>query len=362
MSEQLAGQVFRNAAEGVPVGQPPVAEVVELASARRRRRRTWTSGVLAATLAVVGIGTWIGSRPPDDGLPDVTVRQEANPANIEWYANGVLHLREVAVDVPQVTTMVRVPDGVVYVDRAGFVVLVDLQGTLTPLGKAEPGTPIVASPIERGWVAWLEPGDSPDLVVHDTISRHELARRPVSTGTRPIAIDQDRLYFNEKGESWSWQLPDIPPALVPGADLYDVAAAVRVLRAAPGTMQIRQPLLAIDVVVPGQGAELSPDGAYVLTRVDLAEPDIVRIYDSETGDPVDSGIDDADIALAAAFGPDSTVTYVVAERGSETDDGDLHRVSNLRLFELRTCALPTGECQTISQFANERGFPVLPSN
>ena len=96
--------------------------------------------------------------------------------------------------------------------------------------------------------------------MHDTISRNDLARRPVTPGTRPIAIDQDRLYFNEHGESWSWQLPDIPPALVPGADLYDVASAVRVLRAAPGTMQIRQPLLAIEVIVPGQGAVLSSDG------------------------------------------------------------------------------------------------------
>ena len=100
--------------------------------------------------------------------------------------------------------------------------------------------------------------------------------------------------------------------------------------------------------------------------MDLAEPDIVRIYDSETGDPVESGVDDADIALAAAFGPDSTVTYVVADRGSETDDGDLHRVSNLRLFELRTCTLapataghhPAGECQTSASSRTSEGFPV----
>ena len=161
MSEQLAGLVFREAAEGVPVGQPPVDEVVALAVARRRRGRAWTGGVLASAVLVVGVATWVTTRPPDDGLPDATVRSEVNPANIEWYANGVLHLREVTVNIPQVSTMVQVPDGVVYADRTGGVVLVNQQGTLTKLGKSEPGTPLVASPIERGWVAWLEPGRSP---------------------------------------------------------------------------------------------------------------------------------------------------------------------------------------------------------
>jgi hypothetical protein len=362
VSEQLAGLVFREAAEGVPVGQPPVDEVVGVAAARRRRARAWTGGVLGFALLVVGVGTWVTTRPPDDGLPDVSVRPEANPANIEWYANGVLHLREVAVEIPQVTALLQVPDGVVYSDRAGHVVLVNHQGDLTTLGRSEPGTPIVASPVERGWVAWLEPGSSPDLVVHDTLSRHELARRPVTPGTRPIAIDQDRLYFNERGESWSWQLPDIPPALVPGADLYDVASAVRVLRAAPGTMQIRQPLLAIEVIVPGQGAVLSQDGGYVLTRVDAEQPDVVRIYDSETGDPVASGLADEELAVAAAFGPDSTVTYVVTSREHGTDGDDLLRLSESRSFELRTCQLVTGACETLRQLGSGQGLPVLPGN
>ena len=279
MSEYLAGELFREAGEGVPVGQPPVDEVLGLARDRRRRRLTWGAGVVVATVAALGIGTWVGTRPPDNELPDVVVRSEPNPANIEWYGNGVLHLDKVTVELPQVTALVQVPDGVVFADRAGRVVLVDVEGTLTFLGRSEPDTPIAAS-ADRGWVAWLEPGSQPDLVVHDTVTRHELARRTVTKGTRPIAIDQDRLYYNEHGESWSWQLPDIEPALVPNADLYDVAAAVRVQRAGPGTMQIRQPLLATRVFVPGSEAVLSPDGEYVLTRLDLPCP---RSSGSTTG-------------------------------------------------------------------------------
>jgi hypothetical protein len=361
VSEYLAGEIFREAGEGVPVGQPPVDDVLAMARDRRRRRVTWGGAVVAVTVVALGVGTWVGTRPPDDGLPDVTVRSESNPANIEWYANGVLHLRRVTVDIPQVVAMVQVPDGIVYADRAGHVVLVDVEGTLTSIGNSEPGTPIVASP-ERGWVAWLEPGSLPDLVVHDTVTRHELARRPVNQGTRPIAIDQDRLYFHEHGESWSWQLPDIDPAIVPNADLYDVAAAVRVQRAEPGTMQIRQPLLATRVFVPGSAAVLSPDGEYVLTRLDLASlPGVVRIYDGN-GDQLETGVDDDELTLAAAFGPDHTVTYVVTTRDHGTDGDDLLRLSESRPFELRTCALETGTCSTITQFGNDHGLPVLPNN
>jgi hypothetical protein len=360
VSEYLASEIFREAGEGVPVAQPPVDEVLALSRDRRRRRRTWTAGVVVATVAAVGIGTWLGTRPPDSGLPDATVRSESNPANIEWYANGVLHLPKVAVGLPQITALVQVPDGVVFADRAGRVVLVDVEGTLTFLGRSAPGTPLAAS-AQRGWVAWLEPGAHPDLVVHDTVTRHELARRPMSEGTRPIAIDQDRLYFNEHGESWSWQLPDIEPALVPNADLYDVAAAVRVQRAEPGTMQIREPLLATHVFVPGSQAVLSPDGEYVLTRLNLAEPEVVRIY-AANGDVVDSGIEDDEFALAAAFGPDHTISYVVTYRDHGTDGDDLLRLSESRPFELRTCELETGACSTVTQFGNDHGLPVLPNN
>ena len=360
MSEYLAGEIFREAAEGVPVGQPPVDDVLALSRDRRRRRRTWTTGVAAVTLAAVGVGTWLGTRPADDGLPDVTVRTEANPANIEWYANGVLHMPKVTVDVPRLTAMVQVPDGIVYADRDGHVVLVDAEGTLTSLGFSEPGSPLVAS-AERGWVAWLEQGTRPDLVVHDTVTRHELARRPVSQGTRPIAIDQDRLYFNEHGESWSWQLPDIDPALVPGTDLFDVAAAVRVQRAEPGRMQIRQPVLATRVFVPGSQAVLSPDGAYVLSRLDVDLSSVVRIYDAN-GDEIDTGLDDDELALAAAFGPDHTISYIVNQLDPANDGEDVTRVSEMRPFELRTCALETGSCSTVAQLDNVHGSPVLPNN
>ena len=109
---------------------------------------------------------------------------------------------------------------------------------------------------------------------------------------------------------------------MPNADLYDVAAAVRVQRAEPGTMQIRQPLLATRVFVPGSEAVLSPDGEYVLTRLDLALPEVVRIYDAN-GDPVETGLDDDELALAAAFGPDHTITYVVTQRDQSVDGDDL---------------------------------------
>ncbi len=47
VSEYLAGEIFREAGEGVPVGQPPVDDVLALARDRRRRRLTWGAGVVA---------------------------------------------------------------------------------------------------------------------------------------------------------------------------------------------------------------------------------------------------------------------------------------------------------------------------
>ena len=69
VSEYLAGEIFREAGEGVPVGQPPVDDVLAMARDRRRRRLTWGAGVVAATVAALGIGTWVGTRPAGQRAP-----------------------------------------------------------------------------------------------------------------------------------------------------------------------------------------------------------------------------------------------------------------------------------------------------
>jgi hypothetical protein len=362
VSEQFAAQVFREACEGVPVGQPPVDDVVALASARRRRRTQWTAGIAVLAVAVVGLVTWVQTRPPDDDLPQVTVTDETNPANIAWYAGGVLHLRQVAVEMPRVTQLVQVPDGAVVTDRSGRVILVDRDGRLTRLGSSDPDSRLAASQ-ERGWVAWVEPGNDPDIVVHDTVTRHELASLPVERDTSPIAIDRARLYYDEDGETWSWQLPDFEPVLVPEADYLDVAASVRVRTAAPGFIELMEPLIDAHVAVPGTDATLSPDATYVLTHLDQDTPSSQQIFEVATGRPVVSGVaDDGGVTLAAAFGPNATITYVVGSGEHGTDGDELVRLSELKPLELRTCDLTISECHTVLDLGNDFDIPVLPSN
>jgi hypothetical protein len=362
VSEAVAGQVFREAAEGVPVGQPPVRDIEDRARARRGRRNRWIGAVLVLGLAALALGTWFATRPPPDPLPEVTVRTESNPANIAWYADGVLHLARVTVEVGQVQQLVEVPDGVVYADSDDRVVLVDVDGRLTALGEKAPDTDLVGSFV-RGWVAWLEPGSLPDLVVHDTVTRQEVARRAVAPHTTsPIAIDEDRLYFREHGDSWSWQLPDLSPVLVPHAELLDVAGAVRVQRGERGMLRIRQRFFASEAVVPGSDAVLSSDGKYVLTRADLGQPRVVRIYEGD-GRRLASGIDDKDeVVVAAAFGPDDTITYVVGRREYGADGDEFLRLSESIPFDLRTCDLRTAACTDVTQINSEHGIPVLPTN
>jgi hypothetical protein len=257
---------------------------------------------------------------------------------------------------------VQVPDGVVVIDRAGRVIQVDPEGELRLLGRNESTSRMVAS-LDRGWVAWVEPGSDPDLVVHDTVTRHELASIPVEEGTRPIAIDRARVYYDERGETWSWQLPDFEPVLVPEADYLDVNASVRVRIAGPGYVELMEPLLDEHITVPGEDAVLSPDATYVLTGLASDDPNALRIYEVATGEQVLTGLDDTeDAAVAAAFGPNETITYVVGAREHGTDGDELLRLSELTGLELRTCELPTSTCTTVLRFGDEFDVPVLPSN
>ncbi len=376
MSELLATEVFHEAQEGISVRQPPVDAVVARAKAARRRRRGWAAGVTAGIVAVVAVGTWIGTRPEDAALPDPVVKPEQNPANIEWYANGVLHLDDLTVDLPSIESMVQLGDGgVVYGDEDGQVIHVRSDGSLEALGHQEPGAPL-ASSVERGWVAWVDPHDgSPELIVHSTLTGKEVARtRLASQGDEgeepgasyPVAIDQAVVYYSAPDGDWAWEPPDGHPNAVVGGELLDVASAVRVIQAEDGFLNVIQPLFDIEIGVPGDGAMLSEDGNYVLTRVDTPVPGTVgifntrvRIYDTRSGEQVGTGLGPDDSAAVATFGPDETVTYIVRGRSNAASSDPGIRLSTSGPVFMRTCALDIQSCATPVEFAH-RQIPVLP--
>ncbi len=96
----------RAAADEVVVD--PAPSPAALAAGRERRSRL-PAGLLAGATAaalVVGVGTWLGTRPPDrpdgagatggaGGAPRVS--RVENAAEVAWWANGVLHLPHVDV-------------------------------------------------------------------------------------------------------------------------------------------------------------------------------------------------------------------------------------------------------------------------
>lgn len=356
MTSALAAEVFRAAAAAIPVGQPPVEGVLALARARRRRRQGW-AGVVGVLAGAFLVSTWVGTRGPTP-QPDPEVVVARNPADIAWYANGVLHLPEVAVRLPGLVALAAVPDGVVYADRHGRVALVDGAGRVTGLGRTAAGRH-VASHRERGWVAWVAAGSDPQLVVHDTLARREVARRPVDEAATVVAVDQDFAYYTVDGVSWSWQLPDGEP-LELGGELADVASAVRAWQTSPDTLRVSQPLFDIDVDVPGTGAVLSEDGELVLTRTQDNLPEQVRIHEAATGEDIFSGVWSDEVALAAAFGADHSVTYVVARREGQPDGGGYRRLSDSGSHVLRTCDLDAGTCRILARIGTDTGRPVLP--
>ena len=351
--------VFREASEAIALRVAPVDLVRDRARQRRRRAVRWTAGGLAALLAVVAISTWLGTRPDDPGLPDPVVTEAVNPANVAWYANRLLHLAQVTVELPQVEEMVEVPEGVVYADREGRVVLVDGDGVLTSLGRTDPGVPIAGSG-DRGWVSWRDADGEPALIVFDTIGRREVARLPVDPGALPIAVDQDKVYFSQGDQSYAWTAGQKEPGSEARDGLLDVSSAVRVTRFSDSLIMITQPLFDIELTVPGTGAQVSPDGDYVMTRVDFDFPDETRIYSAATGNQVDLDVSDLDVAVAAGFGPDDTVTFVLARREHSPDGEEYMRLSNSGPLTLRTCDLDVGTCEAVTQFANNRGVPVMP--
>ncbi|MGH3360900.1 MAG: hypothetical protein ACRDOM_00445, partial [Nocardioides sp.] len=347
----------------IPVGQPPITRVVARARARRRRTLTWTLGGVAVLALLLGVGTWLGTRPPEPAVPEAAVRQQVNPADIAWYANGVLHLAGVTVRLDGLTDVVEIPDGVVYADRDGRVVLVAADGELTRLGQTDPGKRLAAS-AERGWVAWVDQ-DTEELVVHSVVNDLELGRHPVLDGAQPVAIDQDKVFWAGAYGDWAWRVQEGDPEQLEGGTLLDVSSAVRAHRFADG-IRIVQPLFDVEIRVPGEHAELSPDGDHVVTWSGDDDPQDFRVFSTTSGEEELVGLAPDDLPQVASFGPDSTISYIVAHGPNEEEREEFMRLSASGPRLLRTCELstfgggPLPPCRTITQFSLNVGNPLLP--
>jgi DNA-directed RNA polymerase specialized sigma24 family protein len=355
-------EVFLDAGEVIPVRNPPVDDVVGRAAATRQRRRRWAAGGAAAAVVLLAASTWLGTRPSGPQLPESVVTQAQNPASIEWYANNALHLADVTVELPQVSDMVHVADSVVYGDEEGLVAQVRGDGSLVRLGETVPDRPVVGSD-ERGWVAWVQPGEAGNrLFVRDIVRGQVVASRSVAKDATPVALDGDAVLYTSRGRDWRWQPLEGEPTWTRGGDLVDVASGVRVSQVEEGRLLITQPLFDVEVTVPGDGAILSDDGDYLLTRVDQPDPQTVVLYNAASGDVIDVGLEREEVAVQAAFDADGAAVFLVEHRANQPEPGQERRLSTTGPTIMRSCEFEffEPECRTVTQFASNAGQPLLP--
>jgi hypothetical protein len=98
--------------------------------------------------------------------------------------------------------------------------------------------------------------------------------------------------------------------------------------------------------LPGRGAQLSPDGRLVMTRLPDGE---VALYDTDSGHRLVSGLAEDDHVVAFAPGRYLTVDYVLAPRaGVPTHE-----------LQLRTCHVLPTTCAIAASIPNTGGTPVL---
>lgn len=358
-------KIFREVSESIEVRPPGIEAVRHRVHEQRRRRGAAVLSVSFGLLVVVGLGTWLAIRPaePDTSLSIAPVQRQENPSGMTWFANGVLHLDHVRVALPPVQQIAVINGGAVYGDGNQVVFVAD-DGARTRLGRKVTGAALAASD-KQGWVAWIDPGGgSPEVVVYDLTSRSTVARTALNGDadkSRPIAIDQDRVFFETPTQDYEWQPLSGDPEIVAPRRLLDVSSAVRVFQSDPETISIRQPFFNIVIDRMGKGAQLSADGNYVLTHTDndRSAYGTIHIYDTRSGNEIGSGLSEQDLPIAAELGPERTVTYVVGQASDVLDPEEFLRLSRADPYELRTCSFDTGECVADTKFPNVGSTPLL---
>ena len=368
MTDQLAAEIFRYASESIEVPAVPVEAVVAEARAGRRRRvRLVVVGVAAAALVVGGL-TWSANRDPgpSEELAPAVVTREVNPVKVAWYANGRLHLAKVTVTIPDVTDLVELNGGAVYGDHDGTVAFVAADGERRRIGEKDPSVPLVASPGD-GWAAWVDPGSGgatpPTLVVYDVSNGRLLDAKEVSSGdTRPIAIDQHRVYYESPEGAFSWAPGTEVPVELDRAGLADVQSATRVYQL-NRRIDMVQSFFSVAFQRPGTTAQLSEAGILVLTKqpgpgVADGQPFRPLVYDARSGDQKPSGVGEEERAVDATFGRNNTVVYLVAQVADLDGGSDLD--GNVDpLLALRSCDLGTNRCTDVAPVQTGTDRPVL---
>ena len=319
-----------------PVHQQDIGQAV-----RERRRRWWRRGVLAASAVVVVLAgaTWITG-----GVGDAEgVEPANNPLPIPWYADGTLHLSEVTVKLPDVQQVLQVPGGVVVVDSKGEVSVVRADGERDRIGRTVPGTRVVVE-ADNGWVAWADPGNGdPELVVHDTVAEAEVGRRTLSVpgagggqpvgDSRPVAIDEERVYYRTAATDFAWEPLLGDSAFAVAGSLVDTADGARVSRHVDGLLVQPAPFRT-GFVVRAVDGRLSSSGRYLFA---LDERQELTIYDVLTGRRIPRMYSPSDLAVAWRSADDGTFLFALVHKIQDREYQDLLQLPSKGDYRVYRC-------------------------
>ncbi len=351
---------FRIGSGSIDVLSPPFDRVIAEAGAQRRRHlRIVLASVVAAVLAVGAVG-WLTTRPPPAGPSELdwAVVRQPNPVDLPWYAGGELHLAGVTVRMGGIGDLVAVDDGAVFTDEEGAVYFAAADGGVTELGHTDAGARVGAAD-QTDWVAWVDvSSDEPRLVVHNLVSELDFATLALPEGGQVVAVDQARVFFTTPGGDFMWQPSEEQPVALDRSGLLDVRSGTQVYDVGD-RIDITQLFFTTSHVLPGTGARVSPGGSFVLSRGgDGSVPFRPLLYDARTGERMRSGLAADELALDATFGPNHTMSYLVAPRADLAGGPDLDG-NSAPLVVLRSCVLAPVVCHDVIPLARPDEQPLL---
>ena len=348
----------RAAEELVVLAPPTVPDLAQRErersrASRRRAARVALPLLVVAAVAAGYVATRDGSAKPPAPGPHETIERAAatlqeNPApGVVWYADGQLHLAHSVVAVEGLTNMTQLGTGVVYGDDQGRVVHLQSNGVREVLGHTDPAAAVAAT-AETFWAAWVDPGAG-TLVVKQAATGDTVGTADVGPGARVVAVDGNQVYFVDAAGTHVYSPgsdPELRPFL-PG-ELLDVRGRIMAFQGDPATIKVSAMFYSAVHDVPGRGAELSPDGMLVVSRLPGSD-DEVGVYDTASGQALADGLAEDDAVLAFAPRDARTIAYVIAEHG----------LTPGRELQLRTCDLTTTLCRIAARIPNTGGTPVL---
>jgi hypothetical protein len=304
------------AATAIDVPPPSVARIVDKANAGRRRQWQVAAAVVGVIALTAGLSYAVTRPAAPVGEGALELSPVENIVDLPWWYDGTLHLDHGTVEVADVSQLVETTDGVVLADADGKLMAVYDDGSTRELGSLASGSLLVAQP-RAGWVAWLRP-DRESIVLYDVVRDREIGRLDAAKDAVLIGFDRERFFFHNEGSDWGVTVNGVdaltePGALAPpegafGSVLLDVKSGTQ-LRLARGVLSAVQPLYSVENDVPGSIGMLSPDGNFVISRVD---DEGVQSWSTRTGS-VDGDWFAANqwTPVAGAFASNNRVVWVV---------------------------------------------------